>query len=626
MVSLKLFHDNPDSSAAYAEFEKQHVLERVKALDAKARRKGLAELDPGRNPLIALGMEVNAEGKVTKNSYGVFHLSWLAAQHEEWPAEVERQVSEIRKGIREAHGVPLQFVIWAGMGGSAEDKSAYNACGLLRKGPRLYVLDSTDPAKLKAILEDMQRRSKLGLREVLKRTLVVGMAMGMTSYEPVVNLTKIYVLYETQNVDSKPNFIYMTLPGSLLDQFAEPRGYRKVEVQLDGGNSTAGRHSGPLTCGSLYPLALAGVDLQEWMAGTFLTAEETDDAFRLASFLHTQGTAGRDKVTLMLPKAWSGAEVWTKQDFEESLGKSEALGLKMVVGERVKLANYRSPKEACQERVFLAVVRKGDGDGVAEKAALLRRSGYPVAVVNFPAETVLSRYMQFIHHVVFGMGYLRKMNFVTQPSVELYKAITSRVAAEGKEAGGLEKTSLWREVRGGAKQAKFPGGITLYYNQVKAEPAPEAKTAPEIYASLCRQLMADKSVSYAELTFFGDLRYAANGRAVRKVMDQAAERLFRGWWKMPADVYEGPAMNHSYHEMVIGHGGAFSTVMIAEKGERIPEADYTADYHRAQFLATQAALAERGRAVVALVMKDWGEETRKALDAFFREALRFAKR
>ncbi|MCC6393736.1 MAG: hypothetical protein IT167_24270 [Bryobacterales bacterium] len=92
MVSLKLFHDNPDSSAAYAEFEKQHVLERVKALDAKARRKGLAELDPGRNPLIALGMEVNGEGKVTKNSYGVFHLSWMAGQHEEWPAEVERQV------------------------------------------------------------------------------------------------------------------------------------------------------------------------------------------------------------------------------------------------------------------------------------------------------------------------------------------------------------------------------------------------------------------------------------------------------------------------------------------------------------------------------------------------------
>ncbi|MBV6430719.1 MAG: Glucose-6-phosphate isomerase [Bryobacteraceae bacterium] len=624
MVSLKLFHDNPDSSATYTEFEKQHVLERVKALDAKARRKGLAELDPGRNPLIGLGMEVNAAGKVTKNSYGVFHLSWMAAQHAEWPAEAARQVSEIRRGIREAHRAPLQFVIWAGMGGSAEDKSAYHACGLLRKGPRLYVLDSTDPAKLKAILEDMQRRSKLGLREALKRTLVAGMAMGMTSYEPVVNLAKISALYEKHGVDGKANFIYMTLPGSLLDQFAGPRGYRKVEVQLDGGNSTAGRHSSPLTCGSLYPLALAGVDLREWMAGTFLTEEEIRDAFRLASFLHTQGTAGRDKVTLMLPNAWRGVEIWTKQDFEESLGKSEALGLKVVVGERVKLANYRSPKDASQQRVFLAVMRKGDAGGVAEKAALLRRAGYPVAVVTFPQHTVLSRYMQFIHHVVFGIACLRKMNFVTQPSVELYKAITSRLVAEEKQAGGLEKTSLWREVRGGTRMAKFPGGITLYYNQVRVEPAPGAKTAPAIYASICRQLMAENSVSYAELTFFGDLRYSANGRAVRKVMDQAAERLFRGCWKLPVDVYEGPAMNHSYHEMVIGHGGAFSTVMIAEKGERIPEVDYAPGYHRAQFLATQAALAERGRAVVALVMKDWGEETRNALDSFFREALRFA--
>ena len=36
---------------------------------------------------------------------------------------------------------------------------------------------------------------------------------------------------------------------------------------------------------------------------------------------------------------------------------------------------------------------------------------------------------------------------------------------------------------------------------------------------------------------------------------------------MPADVYEGPAMNHSYHEMIIGHGKCFSTVLIAEPNE-----------------------------------------------------------
>ncbi|HUQ91487.1 MAG TPA: hypothetical protein VM120_07385 [Bryobacteraceae bacterium] len=626
MVPLNLFHDISDTQCVYAEFEKQQVMERVQALDAKARRKGLKGLDPSKNSLIGLGMEVNAAGTVTKNGYGVFHLSWLAEQHPEWAKRVTEQIEAIRDAIELTQGMPLGYVIWAGMGGSAEDKAAYLKCGLLKKGPKLYVLDSTDPAKLKAILEDIERRSKLPIREALQRTLVVGMAMGMTSYEPVVNLQKIYALYHKHRIDSRFNFIYMTLPGSLLDQFAGGRGFQRIEVQLDGGNSTAGRHSSPLTCGSLYPLALARVDLREWIAGTFLRKEEIQEAFRLASFLHAHGAAGRDKITLMLPKAWEGAELWTKQDFEESLGKSEELGLKVIISEKVKLANYRAPKDSCQQRVFLAVVRKGDADGVADKGALLRRAGYPLAVMSFARGTVLSHYMQFVHHVVFGIAYLRKMNFVTQPSVELYKAITSSVVEEAKKAGGLEKTALWQEIRGGPRQAKFPGGITLYYNQLAGGPAPDAKTAPQIYASLCMRQKLEKRAEYAELTFFGDTRYAENGRAVRKVLEASAERLFRAQWKMPVDVYEGPAMNHSYHEMVIGHGRCFSTVILSDKPERIPEIDYTADYHRAQFLATQAALAQRGRTVVAIVMRDLEEGSRKALDSFFREALRYAKR
>jgi hypothetical protein len=82
---------------------------------------------------------------------------------------------------------------------------------------------------------------------------------------------------------------------------------------------------------------------------------------------------------------------------------------------------------------------------------------------------------------------------------------------------------------------------------------------------------------------------------------------------MPADVYEGPAMNHSYHEMIIGCGKCFSTILIATP-------DKTADYHGAQFLATQMALAERGRAVVSLTLRDLENPTLAALDEFFKQA------
>jgi hypothetical protein len=72
--------------------------------------------------------------------------------------------------------------------------------------------------------------------------------------------------------------------------------------------------------------------------------------------------------------------------------------------------------------------------------------------------------------------------------------------------------------------------------------------------------------------------------------------------------------------MIIGHGKCFSTVLIADKQEALPAAEYTADYHRAQFLATQLALAERRRPVVAITVKDLEEDTLKRLDDFFHQA------
>ncbi len=617
--TLVLFQDHPTSEPLSATFEKDEVLRRLRALDEKARRKGLESLEASRNRLIRLGMEIDSGGRVTKNSYGVFHLSWLAENRLEWPARVTAELKDISERFQATHGVPLRFLIWAGMGGSAEDKSAYNAIGLLRRGPRVYVLDSTDPAKLKSILAEMERRSRLPLPEVLKRTLVVGMALGMTSYEPVVNLEKLAVLYDRFHIDSRPNFIYMTLPGSLLDQFGSQRGYRKIELQLDDGNGTSGRHSSPLTRGSLYPLGLAGIDLAEWMRGTFLSDEDIASAWRLAAFLHAQGESGRDKVTLLLPKAWEPIGLWTKQDFEESLGKREDLGIKIVIDEKIKLANYRSPIDARQDRLFLAVQVKGMPGPDSQKIGVLRRAGYPLAVLTLPKGTPLSAYMQFIHYTVFGVAYLRDMNFVTQPSVELYKAITNRLFNEAQKAGGLEKTSEWQKMKSSARQVRYRGALTLYFNRIEGLPEAGKMDAPETYAHILKALVGAGRIEYGELTFFGDTRYAAAGRAVRKCLAKAGETVFRARLKMPVDVYEGPAMNHSYHEMIIGHGKCLSTVLISEKAERIPQAGYTAEYHMAQYLATQMALAERGRDVVALSLKDLEEDTLEMLDEFFRK-------
>ena len=608
-VQIALYHDSPPSQPHLNSIRKENLIERVKALVSKANRKGLRALDPARNRLIRIGMEIDEMGYVVKNCYGVLELSWQASRHREWTGTIARELDEIGAGIERAHGTLLRFVIWAGMGGSAEDKNLYHAAGLLKHGPRIYVLDSTDPTKLRHILDDMLRRSRRDIAMTLKSTLVVGMAMGMTSYEPVVNLQKLAALYDRHGIDSQTNFLYMTLPGSTLDRFGIARRYRKVELQPDARNTTAGRHSSPLTRGSLYPLALCGVDLQAWMEAAQLTGDEIGEAWRLAAFLQAQGLAGRDKATLMLPKEWAGAALWTKQNFEESLGKSERIGIKIVIDEKIKLPNYRSPKDACQDRLFLAVLVKGLGGPDAQKIAMLRRAGYPVAMTTFARGTAISRYMQFVHYVVFGLAWLRDMNFVTQPSVELYKSIANRIH---NEPGNIAMTAT--------ATAKWRGGITLHYDHMAHQVKNPKAAAPEIYASLLRSLSADRRVEYGELTFFGDMRYSPRGRAMRLALNRAGDLLFRSRLKMPVDIHEGPAMNHSYHEMIIGHGRCFSTVLMSEKSQAMREIGYTADYHAAQFQATQMALAQRGRAVVSITMKDLEENTRSALEEFFRQA------
>jgi hypothetical protein len=255
-----------------------------------------------------------------------------------------------------------------------------------------------------------------------------------------------------------------------------------------------------------------------------------------------------------LPKAWTGAALWTKQDFEESLGKCERLGLKIVIQEKAKLANYRAPKDAAQDRAFLAVEIKGSPHPDALKIAALKRAGYPVAVLAARATDRLSHYMQFMHYVVFGLAWLRRMNFVTQPSVELYKSIAKRCVRVSGRFELTRKAPLALEPRSyTAEYHARRGAITLFFDGLgdglgdglvpEANLAGPYADAPAVYGSLLQGLAKSRQVEYGELTFFGDTRYSPQGRAARKTLDRAAERLFRNRLKMPVDVYEGPAMN-----------------------------------------------------------------------------------
>jgi hypothetical protein len=56
-VVLRLDNDRPPSDEVARRFEEKKVLARLEALDAKARRYGVAALDASRNELIGIATE-----------------------------------------------------------------------------------------------------------------------------------------------------------------------------------------------------------------------------------------------------------------------------------------------------------------------------------------------------------------------------------------------------------------------------------------------------------------------------------------------------------------------------------------------------------------------------------------
>ena len=108
---LSLHNDKPASEAHFNAIRKDSLLDRLEALNSRANRKGLSALDPSRNKLIRIGMEIDDANHVTKSGYGVFDLSWQSRFHPGWINAIEEELRAIREGIRRTHGTRLRFLI-----------------------------------------------------------------------------------------------------------------------------------------------------------------------------------------------------------------------------------------------------------------------------------------------------------------------------------------------------------------------------------------------------------------------------------------------------------------------------------------------------------------------------------
>src|SRR5256886_3570377 len=197
----------------------------------------------------------------------------------DWVEGVQRlladntMLEQVEAEAREIRGRGIRHIIWAGMGGSIMAVRVLTDLGFCsgRDGGHvtIYPLDSTDQAALNDIVRKIAHVKKLAqpsgeeasnpafLRALLGDVMMVGVAMGMTSEEPITHLVWFTELLQQAGLRPAEHLLVMTLPGSYLDRFAEAQQAPSLPLQLDGGTGTGGRMSAPTTRVFLLPAALS---------------------------------------------------------------------------------------------------------------------------------------------------------------------------------------------------------------------------------------------------------------------------------------------------------------------------------------------------------------------------------
>jgi hypothetical protein len=551
----------------------------------------------------ALGQLLDRSGRMAAlaTESGDIKLDWAdqvawALDHPEAIDEVETLAAWIRSRF--------EHVIWSGMGGSVQ---AVHALKGLFPGLALHPLDSTDPAALNRLLREIAGDD---LGAALRRTLMVGVSMGMTSEEPITHLMWFQELLRVHAVERPgEHLLVMTLPGSFLDRFAEERGVRRETIQLDGQSHTPGRMSAPSTRVFLLPAAVClaggirdvlGRCQTEFQLRLGMTAGQrgalirADPFVRLAAWLSANIDDGRDMVVLDLPERWAPVAPWIEQVVEESLGK-DGRGLLVFYGQDLTSASQWPDR--------FTVLRMDEGLGTAVAGRPLAEMHLATDADDLSRLAVCARFFSGWNLTVALVAYLQEMTFAGQPAVEGYKKYARLLRDSPGElpypADGLSST--------GTGRLKLFSSAAPVAN-LDGPPA----DAGSVLAAVVRSLEADHRLDYFDLT--------VNGEAAGPLWETAQRAGIRfGNWVLhrPAKVRSGPRDYHSTEQSeTAGPPGLLSLRVLMREQEPVAEGDYDSRFLHAQALGTLFAMRDAGRPVLLAIVsrEDGGEAVAELLE------------
>ncbi|MGO9124574.1 MAG: bifunctional transaldolase/phosoglucose isomerase [Terriglobales bacterium] len=351
-------------------------------------------------------------------------LGWL-----DIVTEQAAHLDELRRLAQEAQAGGFSDILLLGMGGSSLCPEVLaKTFGRVAGFPRLHVLDSTDPAQVKAIERSVD----------LAKTLFVVSSKSGTTLEP--NIFKQYFferVKQTIGADKAGSrFIAITDPGSKMQQVAEADGFIHI---FPGRPSIGGRYSALSNFG-MVPAALMGVDVARFLERTQKMVDacgpqaslEQNPGVLLGCILGIAARDGRDKVTIITSPGISDLGAWLEQLLAESTGKQ---GRGIIPVDREALA---APEAYGNDRVFAYVRLESSPDSAQDdRVAALERAGQPVVRISMPEVYDLGQEFFRWEIATAVAGSILGINAFNQPDVEASKTVTRALTSEYEKTGSL---------------------------------------------------------------------------------------------------------------------------------------------------------------------------------------------
>ena len=503
-------------------------------------------------------------------------LGWLDVPDPDGP-----EVRRLEAFVHQVHRDGFVSAALLGMGGSSLCPEMLQRIFGSAGGVELRVLDSTDPAQVRAFESTLD----------IDRTLFVVSSKSGTTLETSLLHAHFFerVRERTSGEAAGARFVAVTDPGSALDRLATERGFRAV---FHGEASIGGRYSA-LSYFGLAPAALVGLDVRLLLtraramadACGFESPPSANPGVQLGLLLGLAACAGRDKATLVTSPGLDGFGAWVEQLLAESTGK-DGRGIVPVDGERLDDSSVYG-----DDRVFAATTLYDESDEGREEALdALARAGHPVVRVragdryDIAAECFRWEFATAVAGAVLGV------HPFDQPDVEASKvatrAITSQGAAGGRTAPAPPVAALAYDAGVVSAYVERP-----YSAALRRSVGAEAPLQDWVTAHLRR---------LRPRGYFAVLAYLEMCDPYRRLVDELRHRV-RAATRVATTVGFGPRFLHSTGQAHKG-GPADGLFLILTCGHAV---DVPVPHQELTFGAVEDAQAAGDCAVLAARRRRW---------------------